>query len=166
MSDDVYDPRAIVRRGLVLGIDDTGPVQTATVQTSDGDIYSGIEVYQAAGDAGVAPVDGAIVILLAIGGDPANLVALISNPSSRLGKMGFGDKGIYAADGTRVVAQASGTVAAIAGLTINLIAPNITLQATGAVVIDGPGGITLNGSTTVNGPLQVDGNIHATGTIT
>lgn len=82
---DVYDARAMVQRGLVLSIDDTGQVQTATVRTTDGAIYSGIEVYQPFGAASVPPGDGAIALLFAVGGDPANMVALLANPSIRFG---------------------------------------------------------------------------------
>ena len=71
----IFDLRSIIVEGIVLAINDAGIVQTVDVQTHDGVVRSGIEVWQPAGFSGT-PEETGRVLLFAVGGDAANLRAL------------------------------------------------------------------------------------------
>lgn len=106
----IFDTRGIVAEGIVLAVDDTGQVQTVDVMCWDGAIYQGVAVHQPAGFASM-PQEGAVALLLAVGGDPSNLRALVpAEPGARFGKLAAGDKVIYAPDGTRVAVRQGGTI--------------------------------------------------------
>jgi phage gp45-like len=68
--------RGTVMRGLVQRIDDTGPVQTVDVVTHDAMLRTEIEVWQPYGLATKPPAVGSVVLLLANGADPGDLIAL------------------------------------------------------------------------------------------
>ena len=171
LEETIHEMRGASVKGVVTAVYDTGQAQTVDVQTNDGILRTGIEVQQAFGFASAPPVAGATVILLAIGADPGHFVALpVVNHSFRFGNMGAGDGGcVYAQDGSRVFVRANGTVEIVGFSEVHILGEN--------VVIDAPGGCTINGPVTVNGNLTVDGainqtgntsvtgNIHATGTI-
>jgi phage baseplate assembly protein V len=163
--EDAFDARAMLRKGVVLSIDDTGEAQTATVQTSTGAIHSDIEIIQLFGSANLPPVDGAIAYLFSIGGDPANMVALLANPSTRFGALTAGEQVIYGADGSRVAIRQGGTIEILGGSQVTIDAPAANITATGNVTIAAGGTITLGAVSYVSGDLHVTGNIHATGTI-
>lgn len=156
--DNTFDARAMIRKGTVQSVDDTGPVQMVTVKTGDGALYTA-EVHQLFGHASVPPADGATAILFCIGGDPANQVALLTNPSARFGNQAGGESTLYAGDASRVAVRSGGTIEIIGGNQVTISAPDVTINATGAVTIAAAGGITLTGD------LSVTGNITATGTI-
>jgi phage baseplate assembly protein V len=175
--EDAFDARAMLRKGVVQSIDDTGEVQTVTVQTSTGATYSGIEVIQLFGSANLPPTDGAIAYLFCVAGDPANMVALLANPSARFGGLAPGEQVMYGADGSRVAIRQGGTIEILGGNQVTIAAPDANITATGTVTVAAPSviingvtvtasGITLGVATTIDGNLTVNGNIHATGIIT
>lgn len=155
----VYDARAMIQLADVQSINDTGQAQTATVMTSAGAVYSDIEVIQTYGVSSAAPVDGAIALVFAVGGDPANLRAFLFNPSFRYGRQQPGESAIFAPDGTRVVVREGGVVEVIGGNQIKLTAPTVTINASAAANITAPV-INLAGEVRVaGGPLKVNGVI-------
>lgn len=130
-EDHTQDFRGAVMRGLVLAVDDTGEMQMVDVQTHDGAIRARIEVYQPFGFASGPVAIGSAVLLLAIGGDPGDLVALPAiTPSARLGNCAPGQTVLYALGGSQVSLTPSGAVI-IAGAT------KIFLQAPQGVEVDG-----------------------------
>jgi len=145
--EDVMNLRAGVLRGVVQSIDDSGEVQTATVQTHDG-VTRQVEVWQLDGFASVPSGDGAIALMLAVGNDPSQFVALLANPSTRFGKQAPGERTISAPDGTRVAVRTGGRVEIWGATSVTINAPAVTIQApTGSVTV------------------TVDGDLHATGEI-
>ena len=156
--DNVFDHRANTQMAEVLSIQDDGQVQTATVRTSAGAIYSGVEVVQNFGVATRAPVDGAVAMILAAGGDPANMRAILANPSYRFGKQQPGESTLYAPDGTRVSVRVGGVVDIIGAYLLNVHAPHVTIFASAAVEVFSPQ-VTVTGNVKVIGDLQVTGAI-------
>lgn len=160
----VWDARALIRKGLVLAIDDTGQRQRATVQTEDGNVHAGVEVFSIAGFASVAEGDGAECILVQIGGDAANMVALpLGNPAARLGGGAPGDRAIFAADGTRVAVRVGGIVQILAATSVEISAPTITVTATTELNVTGP--VTLTGSVAITGDVTITGTLDVHGAI-
>lgn len=150
----------MVQLGVVRALNDAGLVQRVTVETTEGFIYDRVEVMQPAGFASVPASDGAIVLLLAVGGDPANWRALpVGNPSRRMGALQPGESVLYGMDGSRVAILSGGTVDVQAATMVRISAPNTTIVATGAITLTAPGGLVITGN------VEVDGDIHATGTI-
>ena len=154
-----FDARAHLVKGVVLSVDDSGDVQTVTVRTHDGFVRSDIPVNMPFGMASMPPLDGATVVLMAIGGDPANYEALpIGNPARRFGNQGHGETVLYGHDGSRVHIRTGGTVEVWGAAAVKINAPNVSIVATGTVTITAA-------ETVINGPLAVNGPINATGTI-
>lgn len=162
-SDDIYNLRNGIVRGLVLDVDDTGAMQTVTVKTHLGVIHTGVEVWQAPGFSSV-PQAGAEALLFAVGNDPSHFLALIAEPSRRMGRMAGGERGMYGPTGARVTIRQGGTVEILGGTLVKIVSPNVTIQATGTVSVTAPA-ILLNGPVTIGGALTVEGSITATGTI-
>lgn len=178
------DLRGVVQWGIVQAVHDDGQAQTVDVETHDGFLRAGVEVMQPHGFASAAEAAGSICVLVAVGGDPANLVALpVGRPASRLGGLAAGDAAVYAGDGSRVHVMASGTVEVTGASLVIVNAPTIeanasvsavvtapTITLTGHVVVDGNLSVTgtadgAGGTLTINSNIQVDGGVSATGNV-
>lgn len=164
----IFDHRAMITLGLVQLSDDGGQAQTVQVQTHDGVVRDDIEVMQPFGFASRPPGDGALAPLLAVGGDPANIVSLpLVCPSVRFGGLANGEAVMYAADGTRVALRQGGTVevwAATAVIvnsqTVSVTAPaGVSIAAAAGVTITAAAGVTIDGNVQVNGSLVASGDI-------
>lgn len=150
--------RSLISYGVITGVDDSGGAQTATVLTASGALHAGVEVMQPFGIASSPPADGATTVVLAVGGDPANLVALpLSNPSTRFGGLGAGESVLYAGDGTRVHVKPRGIVE-VWGVNVTVNATSVTLNTT-TLTVNAPGGTTINGDVQVNGDLTASGDV-------
>lgn len=102
--------RGIVTRAVVRSSNDNGATQTATVTTARHVDRSDVEILAPFGFAS-NPGAGGSVVVLAVGGDQGDLVALpLANRSQRLGKLKKGESAQYGADGTRVHIKEDGTV--------------------------------------------------------
>lgn len=143
--------RSLVSYALVDAIDDTGGAQMATLRTGTGVSRAEVEVMQPFGFSSVPPADGATTVVLAIGGDPGNLAALmVANPSTRFGGLQAGEAVLYAADGSRVHIRQGGV--------IEVWGKSVTVNATTAI-INAPGGVTINGNVQINGGLTATGDV-------
>ena len=152
LTETVGDMRGVVTRGLVVAVDDTGEMQRVDVQTHGGAVRAGIEVYQPFGLATAPIAAGSVVLLLAVGGDPGDLVALAPvTPSGRFGNLGAGESVVYGADGSRVAFRQGGTIDVLAGATVLISAPGVRVQA--------PNGVTITGNVSVAGSLTASGDI-------
>jgi phage gp45-like len=84
-----------------------------------------------------------VVLLLAVGGDQGDLMALPATcPSVRFGRLQPGEAVIYDADGNRVHLRAGGIVEVHAATRIRLVAPEVevvapTMTLTGNLVVAG-----------------------------
>ena len=145
----VFDARAMIQIGEVQSINDTGQAQTATVKAAGGAVYGDIEVVQSYGMASNAPPDGALALLFCVGGDPANMRAIVFNPSYRFGTQASGEMTIFAPDGTRVSVRTGGIIDIKGGNQINIAAPNAVINASAAVAITAPT-VTITGNLVVN----------------
>lgn len=148
-ADQIFgDIRGIVASGVVLSVDDSGQAQTAVVQTADGAIRGDVEVLQPFGLASTPPAAGSICVLLAVGADPANLVALpLGCPSARFGGQLPGEAALYASDGTRVRVRQGGTIDIWGGTQVNVHTANMAIT------------LAAGGTLTLTGDLHVTGEI-------
>lgn len=145
------DLRGLVVRGVVHRLDDTGPSQALDVETHEGVLRSGVLVLLPYGLAS-APAAGGLTVLLAVGGDQGDMVALPVAGGTRYA-VGEGEAALYTDEGTRVHLRAGGVVEIAAATEVV-----VTVGAT--VWRVGPAGVSITGN------LAVNGNIAATGTIT
>ena len=164
-EDQVYDQRATVVRGTVSAIDDDATLQTVDITTHKGVTRASVEVATPYGFVSVAP-PGAIALVAAIGGDPADLMAIaVIHPGARAGKAAPGTVGLVDAGGNRVLILPGGTIEVVAATVANVVVQGTTLQV-------GPNGVNVivQGATlafdaagvTIPGTLTVGGAIHGT----
>lgn len=128
---DVMTLRGGVARGAVAGTTDTGQAQTVDVETHEGVLRAGVEVMQVYGLASRPPNGpGAIALLLAIGGDQGDMVALpIGVPSLRFGNLAPGEAVLHDDFGNRVHIKAGGIIEVSAATKIRLVAPLVEIVA-------------------------------------
>jgi phage gp45-like len=133
-------------------VDDGGAAQRLDIETHEGVVRSGVEVLQPYGLAS-APAAGGLTVVLALGGDQGDLVALpMAQPAARMGGLGPGQVALYDDTGTRVGLTADGKLGVLA-------AAEVTVTVGGTVFKVTPAGVQITGN------LVVDGDISATGTV-
>lgn len=127
--------RGLLARALILRTRDDGQAQTVDVQTHAGITRQRIEVLQPYGLASAAP-PGAMTVVLAIGGDQGDMVALpVAAPAARFGGLAAGEVALYDAAGNRVVLRAGGTVEIHAATRVLIRAPEVRIE--GNLVVTG-----------------------------
>lgn len=102
--------RGIVARAAVRSTNDKGGSQTATVETHRHVERTDVEVL---GIAGISsrPVPGGEAIVLAVGGDQGDLVALpLQAPGNRMGGLDEGEVALHSPKGDRVHVKKDGAV--------------------------------------------------------
>lgn len=152
---DIYNQRAMIARGVVSAVNDNGALQTLDVQTHDGVLRSGVEVYGPWGLVSVPP-DGAETVVLQVGGDPADSIALVaSHASARAGGAAPGTIGIADHGGNRMLVLPGGKIEIVS-------ATSLTLSVQGMTLTVDASGITIVGPVTLSGDLTVSGAIHGT----
>ena len=190
MDELAYSLRVNVHLGIVESINDGGQAQSATVGSHDGFTRADVEVMQPFGFASLPPGDGALGVMLSVGGDAAQFILLpLCCPAVRFGNLLNGESVQYGADGSRVHIRQGGTIEATAGneilvqvgtatvtvtsaaIVLAVGAVSLTVSAAGVTVageiaFTGPtvGGVTTAG--TIIGNIGVTGNIAVTGSIT
>ncbi|MBB4122909.1 phage baseplate assembly protein V [Martelella radicis] len=139
--------RGMIRRAVLKNVRDDGAMQTASVEVADGVWRDNVEIMQPYGFAAHVPEDGALAIVLAVGGDEGDLVVLpVANPSARMGGLKEGEVGCYNKSGDRMILQADGTLDIKTGA-------QITIQTDAGVFITAQ-------------IVKVTGDIEATGNVT
>lgn len=150
--------RGAVAYALVNAVNDAGAAQTVDVSTGSGVDRASVEVAQAFGFSSVPPSGGAVGVVIEIGGDPSNLIALpLGNPSARFAGLLPGEVVIYAADGSRVHIRQGGNIEVWAG--------NNLLINTKSSVVNAPEGITINSNLQITGNLSLTGNLQVSGNL-
>lgn len=150
--EDANTLRGLAVRGLVHRVDDGSAAQRLDVETHEGVVRSGVEVLQPYGLAS-APAAGGLTVVIALGGDQGDLVALpMAQPAARLGGLSPGQTALYDDTGSRVLMGADGTIAVVA-------ATEATVTVGGTVFKVSASGVHITGN------LVVDGNIEASGTV-
>jgi phage baseplate assembly protein V len=163
MNEHIYDARAMIREATVVTVNDTGGVQTVDVVTAEGGVFAGIPVIQAWGFASKPPLSGLKAVLLCVGGDPANMRAILYSTGRRMGGLNDGEAVAYSNNGARLAFRQGGTLQIAAGTAIEINAPNVTALTTGSISLGGT--VQVNGTVSAVGDIDLTGNIHATGSI-
>ncbi|MEP9350563.1 phage baseplate assembly protein [Xanthobacter sp. KR7-225] len=120
-----YALRGLITRGVVGKTDDTAETQVVDVTGRHGAKLTRIEVAQPYGFASNAPAGG-LVLLLAVGGDAGDVVALpVGAPSSRMGKLAPGEVALYGLDGSRVHVKADGSIDIVSSKAVTARVPGV-----------------------------------------
>lgn len=102
--------RGVVGRAAARATKDGGESQTVDIKLRYGIDRAGVEVLQPYGFASRPPAGG-LVVVLAVGADQGDLVALpIATPGARLGNLAEGEAAMYVRDGSRVHVRADGSI--------------------------------------------------------
>lgn len=150
-SEDAAALRGQVVRGVVHSLNDAGGQQRAVVETHEGVVRSDVEVALPYGLAS-HPAPGGYTLLLAVGGDQGDQVALPVAGGARLGQLAPGEVALYTDEGTRVHLAAGGQVRIAAATEVSVQVGSTVLRVT-------PTGVQ------VQGHLQVQGSISASGSV-
>lgn len=141
-------------RGVVTAVRDGGMMQAVDVETHEGVVRSGVEVLQQYGVTSRAP-EGGIVVLLAIGGDEGDQVALpVACPSARMGGLAAGEVALHDAAGNRVHIKGGGVVEIRGAASVLVVVGGTEMELT-------PGGVRIKGDVQVEGSIQTTGDVTA-----
>lgn len=144
-------------RGLVTAVRDGGATQVVDVETHEGVVRSGVEVMQQYGVTSRARA-GALVVLVAIGGDQGDMVAMpVANPSDRMAGLGDGEVALHDAAGNRLHLRAGGVVELRGAASVLVVVGGTELEVM-------PGGVRILGDVTVTGSVTASGDVSAGGT--
>lgn len=115
--------RGLIARAVVRASADGGASQLVDVTVREGHERTAVEVLQPFGLAARAPA-GALAVVLAVGGDQGDLVALpLAAPGARLGDLQAGEAALYGADGSRVHVKAGGIIEISAATAVHVTTP-------------------------------------------
>jgi phage gp45-like len=121
-------PQPSILRGVVLAVNDSGGIQTVDVETHPDVVRTGVPVFSAYGFSAVPPA-GSVTLLLAVDGDPGNLVALPATlPGARQGDAAAGEVAFADGQGNRVVIRQGGIAEVVAATKIKLTAPLVEIH--------------------------------------
>lgn len=110
LSEIALQLRGLISRAVVKSSADTTESQTVNVRIRAGHDATEVEVLQPFGFASRPPANG-LVVLLAVGGDQGDMVALpAGSPGNRMGNLAEGEAAIYGILGNRFHAKADGTL--------------------------------------------------------
>jgi phage gp45-like len=128
--EDANTLRGLAVRGLVHRVDDASAAQRLDVETHEGVVRSGVEVLQPYGLAS-APAAGGLTVVIALGGDQGDLVALpMAQPASRMGGLAPGQTALYDDTGSRVLLGADGKVTIAAASEVAVEVGGVALRVT------------------------------------
>jgi len=126
--------RGLIARGVVTKSSDAGESQTVDAKVYAGHDRAGVEVLQPFGVASRAPANG-VVILLAVGGDQGDYVALpTGSPGNRMAGLEEGEVAIYCENGSRVHVKKDGTVHAFSSTKVLAEVGENTIELTADLV--------------------------------
>jgi len=139
--------RGAIRRVTIRNVKDTGQTQTASAEVAAGIWRDNVEVMGMYGISSSVPEDGALAIMLSVGGDEGDPVLLpLGNPSNRMGGLAQGDVLIHTSGGDKIHLKADG---------------NLDINLGSAAVLSVPGGVTIDTPKVhITGDLEVDGEVR------
>lgn len=139
--------RGLVVRAVVQGVADGGETQTVQAETHEGVLRADIEVLAPFGFASVPPA-GAMTVLLAVGGDQGDMVALpVSCPSARFGALQPGEAVVHDAAGNRLHFRNGGLVEIQA-------ATSMLVKVGGTELLVNDAGVRITGDLVVTGQVS------------
>lgn len=173
LSELALQMRGMVSRGVVRTTKDEAETQTVDVSLYAGHDLTDVEVLYPTGFASRAE-DNGLVVVLAIGGDGGDRVALpIASPGNRLGNLEPGEVALYSpVDGSRVHIKADGSMEIIAtgSVKVNSAGPvdvstpaPVTITSGGSITCTYAGGTVDMQAGFVRGRMS-DGSRFAAGT--
>jgi len=117
--------RAMIRRVPLKNIKDDGETQTCSVEVAEGIWRDDVEILQPYGFASHIDEDGALGIVLAVGGDEGDLIVMpVANPSKRMGGLKKNEVGLYNAGGDKIVMGEGGALDASSGSSMTFSTPD------------------------------------------
>lgn len=121
--------RIMSGRKNIKNIKDDGETMTASVEVAEGIWRDDVEIIQPYGLSASVPEDGAMGIVLPLGGDEGDMVILpVANPSVRLGGLKEGEVGLYNKDGDQLIITPEGEFNMQSGTHLNVDSPKSTLN--------------------------------------
>jgi len=157
--------RGMIRRVRLRSIDDSQETQRASAEIAEDIWRDGVEVLQPDGYAGVTPEDGALAIMLSIGGDEGDAVLLpVSNPSKRMGDLKPGDRGIYTPHGDKLLLTAAGTAVLQVAAGVTIEAESVTIVTGGVTVTISAAGVAIEGGQVTHNGKDI-GDTHKHGQV-
>jgi len=103
--------RGMTGRKNIKNINDDGETMTASVEVAEGIWRDDVEIMMPYGFAAHIPEDGAMGLVLPMGGDEGDMVILpVANPSVRMGGLKEKEVGIYNADGDKMILTPGGVM--------------------------------------------------------
>lgn len=170
MIEHIQQSRGSIVRGQVIEIDDTGEVQTVTVQTHDGVVRSGVEVASVHGMSSHAG-EGAWCLLLAVGDDQAHLVALpLMGTGTRFGNLPKGGAVLYDDAGNYLLLSADGNGTLVVASLMRMVMQTLSIEAQAGSTIHGPvtftDAVTFQAGVTFQGDVTIGGALHVAGAVT
>jgi len=152
-GEDASTTRGQIVRGVVHRVDDTTGMQQLDVETHEGVVRSGVEVLMPYGLAST-PAAGGLTVLLAVGGDQGDMIALPQASGARFGGMAPGEVAIYDDGGNRIHLRAGGVIELVAATEIKAMVGGTIVSITAAGVAI-TGDLTVSGQVSdANGPMQ------------
>ena len=146
--------RGAAVRGTVYNLDDTGGAQLVDAETHAGVARAQVEVLHPYGFCASAPAGYSYTVLLAMGADQGDMLALPpAAPSLRFGNLAPGEVAVYDSAGNRLHIKAGGNIDLLAAALLHLMGQSVT--------IDAPAGVTINGPLTVNGGIAATQDVVA-----
>ncbi len=138
--------RGMARRAVAKNINDGGQMQTASFEVAPGVWRENIEIAQPYGFAGHVDEDGSEFLLIAVGGDQGDLIALpLGNPSQRMGNLPAKQIGLYNNGGDKIMLTPGGTIEIAAGTALNVKVGGVTFNISAEGVDIQGGKVTHNG---------------------
>lgn len=138
--------RGLIMRAEVQGVADGAETQAVEALTHEGILRSGVEVLAPFGVSSVPPAGG-MTVLLAVGGDQGDMVALpLACPSARYGSLAPGETVVHDAAGNRLHFRNGGLVELHAAASIS-------------VKVGGVEMVVSDANVTITGDLVVTGNV-------
>ena len=138
--------RSMIRRVRIKNIDDGNETQRASAEVAENVWRDSVEILQPDGFAGVSDEDGAIGIMIALGGDEGDAVLLpVSNPSKRMGGLSKGDRGLYTQHGDKFILKADGTAVLQLAAGFSIEAQSVTISTGGVTVTISAAGVAIEG---------------------
>ncbi|WP_332117237.1 phage baseplate assembly protein [Azorhizobium caulinodans] len=123
--------RGLITRGVVSATNDNAESQTADVTLFADHARSKVEVLQPFGIASRPPAAGGLCLVLAVGGDQGDLVALpVGAPAMRMGNLEEGEVALYTLDGSRVHIKADGSILIASTTSVTAKVEGNTLEVT------------------------------------
>lgn len=166
---------ALVGRGVLTTVDDTGKAQRVQLELLAGEVRAGLERLQAYGFTS-HPQTGAEAITLNVGAIPGHqVVIMVDDRRYRLTGLDRGEVAVYDDLGSSIVLRRGNKIEVTAAAKVLVTAPEVEISASTKATVTGD--LDVTGTVAVGGDIKADGDVaagdisltshlHASGTLT